>query len=128
MDLRLTDGRHEKTVFVDHYRSGSRSSLAIASRQPREIDGSSSIYRVRPSGSSPSRIWAITMNNLEQMSRVLYRHVWDDVSQWVSALDHLAGLSDTEIAALAAGGRVEHSVPHRCTDGCGKSETHEGSS
>lgn len=68
------------------------------------------------------------MNNLEQMSRVLYRHVWDDVSQWVSALDHLAGLSDTEIVALAAGGRLEHSVPHPCTDGSGKSETHEGSS
>jgi hypothetical protein len=68
------------------------------------------------------------MNNLEQMSRVLYRHVWDDVSQWVSALDHLAGLSDTEIAALAAGGRVEHFVPHRCTDEFAESETHEGSS
>jgi hypothetical protein len=45
------------------------------------------------------------MRNLEQMSRVLYSHVWDDVSQWASAFDHLGSLSDVEIAALAAGGR-----------------------
>ena len=67
------------------------------------------------------------MDNLEQMSRVLYRHVWDDVSQWVSALDHLAGLSDTEIAALTAGGRVEHSGS-RCADEFAQSGTRDGSS
>jgi hypothetical protein len=44
------------------------------------------------------------MKNLEQMSRVLYSHVWDDVSQWASALDHLANLNDNEITALAGGG------------------------
>lgn len=64
------------------------------------------------------------MNNLEQMSRILYRHVWDDVSQWVSALDHLAGLSDNEIAALTAGGWVEHSG----TDELAEPETRDGSS
>lgn len=67
------------------------------------------------------------MSNLEQMSRVLYRHVWDDVSQWVSALDHLAGLSDAEIAALTAGGWVEHSGP-RCADEFAESERRDGSS
>jgi hypothetical protein len=63
---------------------------------------------------------AMTMNNLEQMSRVLCSHVWDDVSQWASALDRLASLSDLEIAALAAGGRTEHSRRPRGTEGFGK--------
>jgi hypothetical protein len=44
-----------------------------------------------------------TMRNLEQMSRGLYSHVSDDVSQWASAFDHLASLSDVEIAALGSG-------------------------
>jgi hypothetical protein len=42
------------------------------------------------------------MANLEQMSRVLYSHIWDDVRQWAVAIEHLADLSDMEIAVLAA--------------------------
>jgi hypothetical protein len=67
------------------------------------------------------------MKNLEQMSRVLYSHVWDDVNQWASAIDHLASLSDSEIAALAAGGRAEHSGRARCRQDFGKAKTHGGS-
>jgi hypothetical protein len=42
------------------------------------------------------------MANFEQMSRVLFNHVWDDARQWASALEHLADLNDMEIAVLAA--------------------------
>jgi hypothetical protein len=68
----------------------------------------------------------MTMKTLEQMSRVLCSHVWDDVSQWASAFDRLASLSDVEIAALAAGGRVERRRP-RGTQDFGKAETRHGS-
>ena len=51
------------------------------------------------------------MANFEQMSRVLFNHVWDDARQWASALEHLADLNDTEIAVLAAPG-----WPHGSTE------------
>jgi hypothetical protein len=107
-DFCLTERRYEKTVFaISTAPSDRRCHLAIALRQPREIDAQSSNFRsLDASGHLFRQIWAMTtMRNLEQMSRVLYSHVWDDVSQWASAFDHLASLSDTEIAALANGGR-----------------------
>lgn len=47
------------------------------------------------------------MANLQQMSRVLHNHVWEDVRQWVNALQDLADLSDIEIAGLAKGERPQ---------------------
>jgi hypothetical protein len=43
------------------------------------------------------------MANFEQMSRVLFNHIWDDARQWASALEHLADLNDMEIAVLTHG-------------------------
>ncbi len=40
------------------------------------------------------------MSDLQEISRVLYRHDWTSVDQWVSKLDQLADLTDDEIAEL----------------------------
>ena len=55
------------------------------------------------------------MANLKQMSRVLHNHVWDDVRQWASALEHLADLNDFEIAVLAVPDRPHCSASDECT-------------
>lgn len=51
------------------------------------------------------------MTNLEQMSRVLYNHVWDDVRQWVTAVEHLADLGDNEISLLTASDGPDDRTP-----------------
>ena len=53
------------------------------------------------------------MANLEQMSRVLYNHVWDDVRQWVTAVEHLADLGDNEISLLTASDGSDDRTPPR---------------
>ena len=37
------------------------------------------------------------MMTRESMSRVLYRHNWDNLDDWVDALNDLADLSDDDI-------------------------------
>lgn len=37
----------------------------------------------------------------KQLNRVLYRHRWNKIEEWVQSLDELADLSDDEIADLA---------------------------
>ena len=37
------------------------------------------------------------------LSRVIFAHDWQDVSEWVRALDHLADLTDAEIEGLTIG-------------------------
>lgn len=46
-----------------------------------------------------------TMSDLQEISRVVYRHDWTSVDQWASTLDQLADLTDDQIAEL------EHLVP-----------------
>lgn len=40
------------------------------------------------------------MSDLQEMTRVLYRHDWTSVHQWARNLDQLAELSDPEIDEL----------------------------
>lgn len=40
------------------------------------------------------------MSDLQEISRVVYRHDWTSVDQWASTLDQLADLSDDEIVEL----------------------------
>jgi hypothetical protein len=40
------------------------------------------------------------MSDLQELSRVIYRHDWTSVDQWVSNLDQLADLTDDEIGEL----------------------------
>jgi hypothetical protein len=40
------------------------------------------------------------MSDLQEISRVVYRHDWTSVDQWVSTLDQLADLTDDEIAEV----------------------------
>ena len=51
------------------------------------------------------------MANLEQMSRVLYSHVWDDVRQWVTAVERLADLGDNELSLLTTSDGPDHYTP-----------------
>jgi hypothetical protein len=37
----------------------------------------------------------------KQLNRVLYRHRWNKIEEWVESLDELADLSEDEIADLA---------------------------
>ncbi|MGF1639569.1 MAG: hypothetical protein ACFCUO_01320 [Rhodospirillales bacterium] len=37
------------------------------------------------------------MTSLQTMSRVLYRHSWESLDDWVDALDDLADLDDADI-------------------------------
>jgi hypothetical protein len=46
------------------------------------------------------------MSDLQEISRVLYRHDWTSVDQWVSKLDQLADLTDDEIVELERLGRT----------------------
>jgi hypothetical protein len=39
----------------------------------------------------------LNMMTRESMSRVLYRHSWDSLDDWVDALNDLADLSDDDI-------------------------------
>ena len=41
-----------------------------------------------------------TMSDLQEISRVLYRHDWTSIDQWVSKLDQLADLTDDQITEL----------------------------
>lgn len=40
------------------------------------------------------------MANLQEMNRVLYRHDWQSVEEWASAIDHLADLTEHEIGDM----------------------------
>jgi hypothetical protein len=40
------------------------------------------------------------MSDLQEISRVVYRHDWTSIDQWVTTLDQLADLTDDEIAEL----------------------------
>jgi hypothetical protein len=41
------------------------------------------------------------MSDLQEISRVVYRHDWTSIDQWVSTLDQLADLTEDEIVELA---------------------------
>ena len=43
----------------------------------------------------------------QDMSRVLYRHDWTDVREWVRSVDELADLPDEEITRLVPETREE---------------------
>jgi hypothetical protein len=45
------------------------------------------------------------MSDLQEISRVVYRHDWTSVDQWARTLDQLADLTDDEIAELACLGQ-----------------------
>ena len=47
------------------------------------------------------------MTNLNQMSRVLYRHKWDHLDDWVDALSDLADLTDNDIDEVVRLGNRE---------------------
>ena len=40
------------------------------------------------------------MANLQDMNRVLYRHDWRSIDEWVSAFRHLADMSEQEIGDM----------------------------
>ncbi len=40
------------------------------------------------------------MANLQDMNRVLYRHDWQSVEEWASAIHHLADLTEQEIGQM----------------------------
>ncbi|MGF1639542.1 MAG: hypothetical protein ACFCUO_01185 [Rhodospirillales bacterium] len=44
------------------------------------------------------------MNNLQRLGRVLCRHDWRNLHEWVAAIDHLADLSEQEIAEMVGCG------------------------
>ena len=46
---------------------------------------------------SPSDMGDFDTMTRESMSRVLYRHNWDSLDDWVDALNDLADLSDDDI-------------------------------
>ena len=43
------------------------------------------------------------MGNFTEIQRVIYRHDWQCVAEWASALSELADLTDDEIDGLARG-------------------------
>ena len=47
------------------------------------------------------RLRAIAVGNLSEVQRVVYRHDWQCVAEWASALGELAYLTDDEIDRLA---------------------------
>lgn len=44
------------------------------------------------------------MSNLSEINRVVHRHEWVSLGEWVATLDQLADLSDRELEEL---GRME---------------------
>lgn len=40
------------------------------------------------------------MSNLSEINRVVYRHQWVSLGEWVDTLDRLADLSDRELEEL----------------------------
>ena len=51
------------------------------------------------------------MENFTEIRRVIYRHDWQCVGEWVSALDDLADLTDDEIDGLARGDQQRETSP-----------------
>jgi|GEM_PF-5589474 len=52
------------------------------------------------------------MSDLQEISRVVYRHDWASVDQWASTLDQLADLTDDEIVELEYLGKNPPPSPH----------------
>lgn len=52
------------------------------------------------------------MANLQDMNRVLYRHDWQDVEEWASAINHLADLSEQEIGEMVGKASPSRSGGH----------------
>jgi hypothetical protein len=42
------------------------------------------------------------MTNLSEIRRVVVGHSWNDIAEWVHAVEELANLSDGELEAVAA--------------------------
>ena len=51
------------------------------------------------------------MRNSAEIQRVIYRHDWQCVGEWASALDDLADLTDDEIDGLARGDQQGETSP-----------------
>jgi len=52
------------------------------------------------------------MANLQDMNRVLYRHDWQNVEEWASAIDHLADLTEQEIGDMVGKGSPSRNGGH----------------
>lgn len=59
------------------------------------------------------------MFNLQQLSRLLYSHNWDQIEHWATAIDQLADLTDIEIIALQ---RIGAGEPNTIEPGTQKSK------
>ena len=46
----------------------------------------------------------VTMGNIADVQRVVFAHQWQDLAEWVRALDKLADLTDDEIDGVARTG------------------------
>ena len=53
------------------------------------------------------------MGNLSEIQRVVYRHDWQCVAEWASALGELADLTDDEIDGLARSDQ-QRDTPSAC--------------
>jgi hypothetical protein len=54
----------------------------------------------------------MTMTPLSHVRRVVLGHDWEDLAEWVYALDELADLTDDEIDRLSAGPLPAESLAH----------------
>jgi hypothetical protein len=92
------------------------------------LDGAMDFHRVvslcesplRPADTKPTNARCrhpkeLAMPDLQQMTRVLYRHDWTSVDQWVRSLDDLADLTDEQIDELERLG--SHGSPWSCDVG-----------
>jgi hypothetical protein len=57
------------------------------------------------------------MSDLQEISRVVYRHDWTSIDQWVTTLDQLADLTDAEIVELAHIGKHPSPRSRKTDDG-----------
>jgi len=50
------------------------------------------------------------MEDIQKVRRVVYRHDWNNLAEWVGALDELADMTDEQISELVrpAGSRANH--------------------
>jgi hypothetical protein len=52
------------------------------------------------------------MTNIAQVQRVVFSHQWNDLAEWVRALDQLADLTDDEIDGVTRMGPLKTVLPN----------------
>jgi hypothetical protein len=118
-DVKILLWRRPQDWAPDKRRSGTHRTAFIAVRHRKKVKPLNfSTFLFCRAGAFSSRLQecclrATAVGNLWEVQRVVYRHDWQCVAEWASALDELAYLTDDEIDGLARSDQ-QRDTPSAC--------------